>query len=487
MKIAKIKIQNIVGIDEFEVEPGRLTLIEGKNGKGKSSVLKGIETALGGGDYAELLRKGMGVAETVLVLDDNTEIRRKITMNGEGEVSGKVTVTNGDGMKAAKPQTWIDALYNPLQTNPLALLATDKKSRDERLQVLLEAVPMKLTRAEMEQKFPALKSTCGQLDYSRHALEVYDKLYDIVFKSRTEINRDAKKLTGTIAQLTDALGGRTVNENIDQELLDLTDVRIKLEGLRDKYINEFALERRSADQAANDKHAATLELLAKEKEEAQAKVMQTYNERLQELNQWKQQQTEYNSSVYMSGKDNCDTIKTNELAASTEAHDKNLGEKMELFKAKYDPVTTRIAELSKDKEDEKAIRIQTEMRDKAVKEFEELDVKSKSMTESLDAIKAAKESMLKNIPIPGLEIKDADIYYNGISFDMLNMAKRIDLSVEIAKLSAGKLGIICVDGLENFDSETLAAFEAKCKDSDLQVIATRVSDDAELTVHTIGN
>ena len=58
LRIAHLKISNILGIDELEFSPAGFNDIRGKNGTGKTSVLEAIKAATGKGHDATLLRKG---------------------------------------------------------------------------------------------------------------------------------------------------------------------------------------------------------------------------------------------------------------------------------------------------------------------------------------------------------------------------------------------------------------------------------------------
>lgn len=49
MKVLKINIKNILGLEALEIEPGSITEISGKNGSGKTSCLDAIRAALGSG------------------------------------------------------------------------------------------------------------------------------------------------------------------------------------------------------------------------------------------------------------------------------------------------------------------------------------------------------------------------------------------------------------------------------------------------------
>jgi len=101
---------------------------------------------------------------------------------------------------------------------------------------------------------------------------------------------------------------------------------------------------------------------------------------------------------------------------------------------------------------------------------------SDRLTNGLARLEELKTSLLSSLPIPGLEIKDGEIYVDGVPFDRVNESVRVRLAIEVAKLRVGKLGLIAVDGLECMDSKTFAAFEKSAADSGLQFVVSRVSD-----------
>ena len=91
--------------------------------------------------------------------------------------------------------------------------------------------------------------------------------------------------------------------------------------------------------------------------------------------------------------------------------------------------------------------------------------------------------MTSSFPIKGLEIIGGEVHYEGIHFDQLNTAKRINLAVELAALRAGSLGVICVDGCEALDEETFGKLVEVCHERNLQMICTRVAEEP-LTINT---
>ena len=116
MKVAKIQIQNILGIENLEILPGKVTKIEGRNGSGKTSALEAIKAALKGGHDATLLRKGSDVGEIVLVLENGTRVIKTVTAT---ESNTKVSNENG---KMSKPMQFIGQLSDEISLNPIKFI-----------------------------------------------------------------------------------------------------------------------------------------------------------------------------------------------------------------------------------------------------------------------------------------------------------------------------------------------------------------------------
>lgn len=116
-------------------------------------------------------------------------------------------------------------------------------------------------------------------------------------------------------------------------------------------------------------------------------------------------------------------------------------------------------------------------------ELADLKEDAEKQNQAIAAIDAYKLKLLANMPIPGLEIVDGELYRDGIHFDRLNTAQQVQVAVELAKLRAGPLGIVCVDCLELLDSATFEAFREQSIASGLQLFVSRVTDE-EFSVQT---
>ena len=81
MKIAKVFIQNILGIKELSFNPGTITVISGKNGSGKSSALRSMTLPLEKGHDASVLRKGAKEGIVRFEMDTGAVLLVTVTAN----------------------------------------------------------------------------------------------------------------------------------------------------------------------------------------------------------------------------------------------------------------------------------------------------------------------------------------------------------------------------------------------------------------------
>ena len=115
-------------------------------------------------------------------------------------------------------------------------------------------------------------------------------------------------------------------------------------------------------------------------------------------------------------------------------------------------------------------------------DIKKLSSKSKDYDSQLISLGNLKVDLCSDLPIKGLELKEGKLTMNGTPFSTLNTASRIDLVIELAKLGAGKLGLIVLDNSEHLDTNTYRQFLKKARKTDLQFIVARVTDN-ELEVH----
>lgn len=434
MKISHISIKNILGIDDLEFSPAGFTTIEGQNGAGKTSVLEAIKATFKTGHDATLLRKGAEKGEIVFVLDDGRSITKKV-----GQSASTTEVRDLEGKKVARPAEAIAKLADMISVNPVAFLTADKK---DRVKVLLEAMPLVLDTDELT-RISGIRVTAQP---GVHALATIDLVSKQVYDERTGTNRAIKEKEATIAQLTQAMpdpvGGVVGSEDEIVEKVEtargerdtlLGKIRTKLDGIK-------ATAQTQIDEARVKLQADIDALKAAAQESVDAINAATAEQ-------------------------------ANKAAIATD----NANNK---FNDTVAPLSAALAAIRANRDTAAKREVTLTTISTMGEELEDLKQDAIDQTAALDAIAAYKSQLLADLPIPGLEVRAGEIFRDDVAFDRLNTAQQVDVSVEIGKLRAGELGVLCVDGLELLDTATFEAFRDAADDSGLQFFVTRVSDEA---------
>lgn len=461
LQISHLKISNILGIDELEFSPEGFNEIRGKNGKGKTSVLEAIKAATGQGHDATLLRLGATEGEVVLVLDNGAEIKKRVT-----DLRSTTSVTDPDGKKVTKPAEFMKSLVDSLSVNPVAFLTAQPK---DRVKVLLEAMPIEIDveRLESFSGMPPID------DGSIHGLAIIDEIRARVYADRTGTNRAVKEKDATINQLQlampDVPGGAegnedelrtTVEEATAAKDAELTRVRTKLDGIKTKNQTDIDAIRSEAQTKIDAVRAETQRQIdeIKAKGIAEVEVINTASTAAVEAIQTAERTMETNAATQRE--------KTIQKHADTVGP---INQTLEAIR------TNRTAHAKREQALETIKLLEQEL--------EDLKLDAANQTKALEDIDAYKLELLDALPIPGVEIRDGEIYRGGVVFDRLNTAQQVEIAVEIAKLRTGDLGICCVDRLECLDPDAFAAFREQVLESGLQLFVTTVNGE-EFNVQT---
>lgn len=425
MKVSSIEIINILGIKELKFSPGKVTEVTGKNGAGKSSVLEAVKAVLKGGSQAHLLRNGEEEGQIVFVLDNGIEIRKIITKE-----ETQVKMTHPEHGKVSSPAKMIAGLADALSVNPVDFLTADPKKR---IEVLMETMPLKIDPETM-------KSMVGNFDFMElsdvreddHALKILDKARKAAFNRRQDVNRTAKEKRSTVEQLS---------TGIERPRATVGDLKAEAEVI-----------------------AALLKPLNAKRDERVAELSGLKLREMTAEQDWREKEIQRIRDDFEL-KINAITTRYSEPDELRQAIEAEIAEKEKTAEA----IKTEI---------ERAIKSQTALDavDMMTTDAQRLELKSEALTECIHQLEQAKVSLLKVLPIQGIEIKDGVLLVDGVDFETVNKAKRVEVAVKIAKLRAKQLGMVCVDEAENLDDETFALLEAELEKSGLQLITGRVSN-----------
>lgn len=86
------------------------------------------------------------------------------------------------------------------------------------------------------------------------------------------------------------------------------------------------------------------------------------------------------------------------------------------------------------------------------------------------------------IPIDGLTVENGIPLINGLPVSNLSEGEKLDLCIDVALQNPNGLNIILIDGVEKLATDLREKLYRKCKEKGLQFIATRTTDDEDMTV-----
>lgn len=166
MKITALEIANVKRIKALRLEPTKdgLTVIGGKNGQGKTSVLDAIAYALGGENYKPSnLKRDNAVGDSLIHIetDDGLVIERK------GK-NASLTVTDSTGKRAG--QTLLNSVVSRLAIDlPKFLNGNDREKADMLLQILGIGDKLAAIDREIKAKYDTRLSVGREADQKEKA------------------------------------------------------------------------------------------------------------------------------------------------------------------------------------------------------------------------------------------------------------------------------------------------------------------------------
>ena len=188
MKILQFQSSNFKRIKIIDITPkDNVIILSGKNGAGKSSVLDAIWDVLEHRAVSKSLpnplRKGESEGFTTLDLGEYIATR---TYNESGTV---LKVTTPDGNSVKSPQALLDSLKGDLSFDPWAFT----RMKEEEQRTMLGDLLFRLTEGKVD---------LGEFDRRKQEL----------FDSRTDMNREKKRLTNILTSFRPPSSAEAVEE-----------------------------------------------------------------------------------------------------------------------------------------------------------------------------------------------------------------------------------------------------------------------------------
>lgn len=476
MNITKIKIKNLFGISEYEAD-GSSVELAGKNGAGKTSVIDAIRYALTNkSDRKYIVRRGETEGEILIETDNGLRINRKARTTQADYKSVKK-----DGREVGSPESFLRDIFTPLQLNPVEFISLPEKQQNA---IILDMIEYPWDMQKIKEWFGEIPSW---VNYDQNILAVLNDIQSEngeYFQNRQDINREMRNKRAFIEEIAQAIpAGYEVEK---WEKASAGPVYQKIERIRKE--NEEIQKAKSLLELRDNK----VRKFEADREIAKTSLAREIGDRRTQIE---------NEITRM--EDQIRNLKAEKESLAEKMADKTavIEEQYKAAVAKYDAEVEAYAEY-RDKEPQSTKELEEEAamieNMKAhVNEYrrmqglqsdvEILKEESELLTERIEKARSLPGEILETakIPIAGLTIKDGVPLINGLPVSNLSDGEKLDLCIDVAIQKPNGLQIILIDGVEKLSTPVREALYRKCKDKGLQFIATRTTDDEDLTVITL--
>lgn len=474
MKISKIRIKNLYGIEQLELD-GKSIELTGTNGIGKSSVIDAIRLALTNNSKRKTIVRN-GEKEGSIYIETDTGL--KIDRKKRTDKSDYKSIKDENGNEINSPEAFLKDIFTPLQLEPVEFLTMSEKDQNKLLLNLIEFNQDKIQY--ITEKFGPI----NWVDYSNSILEILTEIQDKdgkFYQDREEINRNIRNGNAVINDIV-----KDIPENYEADKWRNYTLSDKYEELnKNKAFNEKIDKSIAYKEDYNNKikHLETIE---------SNKLLNIEAEKNTTKNNIKKQIEEYKSKIALLEKD-LENIDNKYSTFISETKSETIAEKAKLdenikvaneWASKEKKDTAVLEEELKTAEQMKGYLNEydraMEMREK-VKSLEET---SQALTDKIELARKLPGEILATakIPVKNLTVEDGVPLVNGLPINNLSEGQKLQLCVDVSLSDINNLKLILIDGTEKLSDENRKKLYEICSQKGLQVIATRTDNSDELIV-----
>ena len=475
MKISKLKIENLFGIEQLELD-GKSVELTGSNGVGKSSVLDAIRLALTNNSKRKyVVKNGKTEGRIFVKLDDGTSIDRKKRI----DKSDYKSIKDENGNEINSPEAFLRDIFTPLQLEPVEFLSMNEQEQNR---ILLNLIEFNKDKKEfIKEKFG---EEINWVNYDESILEILNQIQakeGKYYQDREEINRNARNALAIAADIA-----KDIPENYDinkwrnytlsdkyEELNKNKDFNAKIDksiAYKEDYENKIkqietvennTLLQIEADKTTEKNKITTeilglksrIELLQKELENVDMKYENVISEtKSQTIAEKAKLDENIKIANEWASKEKINTeILENEL---------KIAEEMKGHINEYD----RMIEMQQNAENLKNV--------------------SEGLTNKIELARTLPGEILKevNIPVKNLTVENGIPLVNGLPVGNLSEGEKLQLCVDVTLSDNNNLKLILIDGTEKLSEENRKKLYEICKEKGLTVIATRTTNEDTLNI-----
>ena len=283
--VERIRLKNVFGVDRLDFDPDGVTVIKGRNGSGKTSVIRAIHRLMQGGQHPDMLKKGEEDGHVILQLADGVEVEASLTTKGT-----YYHLRGRDDMSARK---LINTLTDEVAVNPISIL---KARAQDRGQILLEALPMRVEEDEIRSALAPLdQKTQDEIsrklpDLDGHALDVLGESSSGVIVVLSDERRSyygAKRdKQGTVSDLEESVGEdvsnpdeirekrREVNDQLRETKREESEALQEVDDWKEDQIQQIRYEAEERKSQIRHEHEGDLDKLKEKRAKLQERIEQ---------------------------------------------------------------------------------------------------------------------------------------------------------------------------------------------------------------------
>lgn len=474
MHIRSLQLKNIGPFESFEVKPKALTVIRGRNGAGKTTIVNSVRYLGEKAHDPTLIRNGAEFGEIRLVIADPgneydganfvcTITSDKTTRVLHHPKLGKIPV--------AQSKKWLEDVVNMVSLDPARFLtATDK----EQTAIFLQAQPLRIT-ADQIGFIPV--EFLKDADLDKHALEVLgDKdtgVYGALYSARAAVKKEGDIKAKYALQLRSTLPADAPEGDWSDLLKQATTEKHELYKATAGKVADLKSTAAKALDAAGKEYLEQRATVDKECDDTADRIK---DELQDEIHRLEHEATERIAKLQADCSIEIDRLaeaRDQKTGEAIKLRDESITREQEAYAPKNEELTHKIARAQAMVEQHAKSKATIDMAEQAESGKVAADSKEREYTAMLKKLEALKSELLKNTPIPGLEIVRGSLVLDGVPLKRVNDAKKaIKVMLAITRLQAGPLGFAVLDNFEKLDEEQWPTFEAIAREMGMQVLAT---------------
>lgn len=476
MKISKIKIKNLFGINEIELNQNSIEL-SGKNGIGKTSVLDAIRFALkNNSDRDYIVRNGETEGEILIETDTGLSINRKKRTQSCDYKSIKQ-----NDKEVNSPETFLKDIFTPMTLDPVQFC---EMSKQEQNRVILDLIEFDWDLNWIKEQFGEIPQG---INYEQNILQILNDIQaenSPYYKARQDIARDMRNNVAFISDIAQSLP-----ENYNAEKWKNFDLTSKLKELMTIKEQNSKIEEAKTFVGSYDNRVKGYEAERQIAIAAEEKNISIERENLEKENARLEEQIKANKDKLANlGKtlEDKKQIANLEYEKKVAALDESIGRAKEIYQKEPTDITALQEECDMAEKMKSYINEYDRMK-RYEDENEQLKLKWNDYDAKIEKARTLPGEILQHatIPIKGLTVENGVPLINGLPISNLSEGQKLELCIDVVLSKPNNLKLVLIDGIEKLSTENQNKIYEKCKQNGIQFISTKTTDDNELIIREI--